>query len=129
MNQSPKPFQLGITILIIFVAGAVGGGFLGARLEHDRLQGQAEIQNLPENVMTLLTRRLSLTDSQNAAIAPFVDQACGELHVVYQTTSDQITQILAKYYEILSKELSEDQAKILGGMEEELRAKADNQGE
>ncbi len=113
-----------LAVIAIFVAGGVTGAFLGARVQMEKQTKRAEIGQLPENVMEMLEKRLSLSTEQSNKIEPEIREACVELREVYQASSVSVRKIMGKYYGRISKDLSNDQAAILADMEEELRKKA-----
>ena len=117
--------RIGLAVLVIFVAGAVTGAFLGARLQMEKQTKRAEIDQLPDNVMEMLETRLSLSAEQSKKIEPDVKEACSELHEVYDASSKRVGQILGKYYGRISKDLSKEQSAILAKMENELREEAE----
>ena len=122
----PIILRVALSVVAIFLAGAVAGAFLGARFQLETQTKRAEIGNLSDNVMDMLDKRLSLSAEQSAKFTPMVDEACGELRSVYQASSTKVHDIMRNYYHRMSKDLSAKQAAILEDMESELRAKARN---
>jgi len=74
--------------------------------------------------MSMLEKRLALSPEQSESIRPLVNEASDKLRIVYEKSSEEVTEILGEYYKRMLSDLTEEQAAILKEMEAELREKA-----
>lgn len=111
----------------IFVAGAVTGGFVGARVFGHLSQKKPVVERIGSNeIGARLAEQLQLTPEQKEKIQPLLGRTSEELRKVRREAFSQTAALVSKMDAELAKELTEEQRVLLKDVrakEEERRKK------
>ena len=117
--------RLIVIILAAFVLGNDSGAFVGARFQEERHEQRDKVDNLHDNIMALLVKKLKLSPEQTADVESLVGNACGEIRGVYKDGADDIETIIRKYHDLIALKLTPEQDEIFKELEEDRRRRND----
>lgn len=121
MNMSLKG-KLALAFLLVFVAGAATGVFLGVHhLRHHVILGPPHSGDVPDRMREHLRRALSLTAEQENKIAPIVDATSTKLETIRVETAERVRTVMEDSKREIAPLLTPDQQKKLEKLESEHR--------
>lgn len=88
--SAPLRWRLISGFLLVFVAGLILGGFLGAQVTRNRRLDYAEHGVLSEKVRRRMQTRLDLTPEQMKQAAPIFEQTARKLETIREETAEQV---------------------------------------
>ncbi len=104
-------------ILGVFLAGAVAGGFAGARWQQSKTKPPAAEGEKPKSredeIMCWMREFLQLNAEQEEKIRPLVRQAIGEYQVLQEEQRQRIYDLIDRSDRKIAAHLSEEQAQKL----------------
>jgi Spy/CpxP family protein refolding chaperone len=121
MNMSLKG-KLALAFLLVFVAGAATGAFLGIHhLRHHVILGPPHSGDVPDRMREHLRRALSLTAEQENKIAPIVDATSTKLETIRVETAERVRTVMEDSKREIAPLLTPEQQKKLEKLESEHR--------
>jgi Spy/CpxP family protein refolding chaperone len=121
MNSSLKG-KLALAFLLVFVAGAATGVFLGLHhLQHHMIFGPPHSGDVPDRMREHLRRALSLTAEQENKIAPIVDATSTKLETIRVETAERVRTVMEDSKREIAPLLTPEQQKKLEKLESEHR--------
>jgi len=113
-----KPWKVVLAFTAIFLAGAIFGGLLMARLGPRLAQKRGGPPPPPSPMMLRhFSERLDLTPAQKEKIRPLVERAEDEVRTMRQTSLKDTGVILRRIQQEIAAELTPDQRKKLERMQ------------
>jgi gas vesicle protein len=103
--------------LLVFVAGGLTGGFVGAKHARHFFLGPPHSHRLPERMREHLQRQLELTPDQAAKISPIIDQAASKLQTIRIETAQRVRATLDESHRQMAPELTPEQREKLKKIE------------
>jgi Spy/CpxP family protein refolding chaperone len=121
MNASLKG-KLALAFLLVFVAGAATGVFLGLHhLQHHMIFGPPHSGDVPDRMREHLRRALSLTAEQENKVAPIVDATSTKLETIRVETAERVRTVMEDSKREIAPLLTPEQQKKLEKLESEHR--------
>ena len=121
MNSSLKG-KLALAFLLVFVAGAATGAFLGLHhLTHHIVLGPPHSGDVPDRMREHLRRALGLTAEQENKIAPIVDSTSSKLETIRVETAERVRTVMEESKKEIAPLLTPEQQKKLDKLESEHR--------
>jgi len=121
MNSSLKG-KLALAFLLVFVAGAATGAFLGLHhLTHHIVLGPPHSGDVPDRMREHLRRALGLTAEQEKKIAPIVDATSSKLETIRVETAERVRTVMEESKKEIAPLLTPEQQKKLDKLESEHR--------
>jgi Spy/CpxP family protein refolding chaperone len=121
MNSSLKG-KLALAFLLVFVAGAATGAFLGIHhLTHHIILGPPHSGDVPDKMREHLRRELGLTAEQEAKIAPIVDATGAKLETIRVETAERVRTVMEESKAQVAPFLTAEQQKKLEKIESQHR--------
>lgn len=102
---------------LVFVAGGLTGGFIGALHARQMFIGMHE-NMLAERMRHRLRAELQLTSEQEAKIAPIIDKAAAHLRQIRHSTGQQVHETLMQAHREIRPVLNDEQRVKLTRFEE-----------
>ena len=121
MNSSLKG-KLALAFLLVFVAGAATGAFLGLHhLKHHVILGPPHSGDVPDRMREHLRRALDLTAEQENKIAPIVDATSSKLETIRVETAERVRTVMEDSKKQIAPLLTAEQQKKLEKLDTEHR--------
>jgi Spy/CpxP family protein refolding chaperone len=121
MNSSLKG-KLALASLLVFVAGAATGAFLGLHhLTHHIVLGPPHSGDVPDRMREHLRRALGLTAEQENKIAPIVDATSAKLETIRVETAERVRTVMEDSKKEIAPLLTPEQQKKLDKLDSEHR--------
>jgi Spy/CpxP family protein refolding chaperone len=121
MNSSLKG-KLALAFLLVFVAGAATGAFVGLHhLTHHIVLGPPHSGDVPDRMREHLRRALGLTAEQENKIAPIIDATSSKLETIRVETAERVRAIMEESKKEIAPLLTSEQQKKLEKLESEHR--------
>src|SRR3977135_79093 len=121
MNSSLKG-KLALAFLLVFVAGAATGAFLGLHhLKHHVILGPPHSGDVPDRMREHLRRALDLTAEQESKIAPIVDATSVKLETIRVETAERVRTVMEESKKQIAPLLTAEQQKKLEKLDTEHR--------
>lgn len=111
--------KLIVYLAAIFLAGAVGGTFLGLRI--GRQMNSHPPRNMARHFRDTLQTQLKLSEAQLQQIDPLLQKRSDEMKAIHRASMKQIGETLQKSDEEIAQFLSPEQKLKLEAMEQERR--------
>ena len=108
MNAALK-WKLIAGFLLVFVAGGLTGGFIGAKHARHFFLGPPDSHRLPERMREHLRRQLELTPDQLSRISPIIDQASSKLEAIRVESAQRVRATLEESHRQIAPELTPEQ--------------------
>lgn len=115
--SAPLRFKLISGFLLVFVAGLILGGFLGARVTRNRRLDYAEHGVLSKKVRSRMQARLDLTPEQMKQAAPIFEQAARKLDAIRDETAEQVHGTFSAADRALAPQLTPEQRATMQELE------------
>jgi gas vesicle protein len=116
MNTALK-WKLIAGFLLVFVAGGLTGGFIGAKHARHLFLGPPHSHRLPDRMRERLQRQLDLTPDQTAKISPIIDQTSSKLEAIRIETARRVRATLEESHRQIAPELTPEQREKLEKIE------------
>jgi Spy/CpxP family protein refolding chaperone len=121
MNSSLKG-KLALAFLLVFVAGAATGAFLGLHhLTHHIVLGPPHSGDVPDRMREHFRRALSLTAEQESKIAPIIDATSAKLETIRVETAERVRTVMEESKRQVAPLLTAEQQKKLEKLDSEHR--------
>ena len=121
MNSSLKG-KLALAFLLVFVAGAATGAFLGLHhLTHHIILGPPHSGDVPDKMREHFRRALGLTTEQENKIAPIIDATSAKLETIRVETAERVRTVMEQSKKEIAPLLTPEQQKKLDKLESEHR--------
>jgi gas vesicle protein len=104
--------------LLVFVAGGLTGGFIGAHHARHFFLGPPHSHGLPERMREHLRRQLELTPDQVSKISPIIDQTSSKLEAIRIETAQRVGATLEESHRQIAPQLTPEQREKLEKMEQ-----------
>jgi len=120
--SSDLKWKLGLAILLVFVAGAMTGVFLGVhQIRHHIILGPPHSGDVPDRMREHLRRTLGLTAEQEKKIGPIVDATSAKLESIRVETAERVRTVMEESKKEVAPLLTPEQQKKLDNLEAEHR--------
>ena len=121
MNSSLKG-KLALAFLLVFVAGAATGAFLGLHhLTHHIILGPPHSGDVPDKMREHFRRALGLTAEQESKIAPIIDATSAKLETIRVETAERVRTVMEESKRQVAPLLTPEQQKKLEKLEAQHR--------
>src|SRR2546423_10068434 len=121
MNNSLKG-KLALAFLLVFVAGAATGAFLGLHhLTHHIVLGPPHSGDVPDKMREHFRRALGLTAEQENKIAPIIDATSAKLETIRVETAERVRTVMEESKRQVAPLLTPEQQKKLEKLDSEHR--------
>lgn len=121
MNGALKG-KLALAFLLVFVAGAATGAFLGLHhITHHVILGPPHSGDVPDRMREHLRRALDLTAEQEKKIAPIVDATSSKLETIRVETAERVRTVMEDSKKEIAPLLTPEQQKKLDKLDSEHR--------
>jgi Spy/CpxP family protein refolding chaperone len=121
MNSSLKG-KLALAFLLVFVAGAATGAFLGLHhLTHHIVLGPPHSGDVPDKMREHFRRALGLTAEQENKIAPIIDATSAKLETIRVETAERVRNVMEESKRQVAPLLTREQQKKLEKLDSEHR--------
>jgi Spy/CpxP family protein refolding chaperone len=121
MNSSLKG-KLALAFLLVFVAGAATGAFLGLHhLTHHVVLGPPHSGDVPDKMREHFRRALGLTAEQENKVAPILDATSAKLETIRVETAERVRTVMEESKRQVAPLLTPEQQKKLENLEKEHR--------
>ena len=121
MNSSLKG-KLALAFLLVFVAGAATGVFLGLHhLTHHIVLGPPHSGDVPDKMREHFRRALGLTAEQENKIAPIIDATSAKLETIRVETAERVRNVMEESKKEIAPLLTPEQQKKLDRLDSEHR--------
>jgi len=121
MNSSLKG-KLALAFLLVFVAGAATGAFLGLHhLTHHIILGPPHSGDVPDKMREHFRRALGLTAEQESKIAPIIDATSAKLETIRVETAERVRTVMEESKKEIAPLLTPEQQKKLEKLDSEHR--------
>jgi Spy/CpxP family protein refolding chaperone len=121
MNSSLKG-KLAIAFLLVFVAGAATGAFLGLHhLTHHIVLGPPHSGDVPDKMREHFRRALGLTAEQENKIAPIINATSAKLETIRVETAERVRTVMEQSKKEIAPLLTPEQQKKLDKLDSEHR--------
>jgi Spy/CpxP family protein refolding chaperone len=122
MSKEQKA-KITITLIAIFVAGALAGGFVVSAFSS---RGRPpSIGNLSERQMSRMASKLELTEEQIARIHPIIDEISEEIRSVRHESMAEFARLYKEMEKRVIAELTPEQTEKFNAYQEERRQRAE----
>jgi hypothetical protein len=108
MNASLKG-KLVVGFLLVFVAGAMTGSFVGASHARHLFLGQPRQRILAERMRNQLHSQLNLTSEQMDRASAIFDKTAGRLEAIRTDTARRVQETIAEVHRQLASDLTPEQ--------------------
>ena len=108
MNASLKG-KLVVGFLLVFVAGAMTGSFVGASHARHLFLGQPRQRILAERMRSQLRSQLNLTSEQMDRASAIFDKTAGQLEAIRTDTARRVHETIAEVHRQLASDLTPEQ--------------------
>ena len=108
MNASLKG-KLVVGFLLVFVAGAMTGSFVGASHARHLFLGQPRQRILAERMRSQLRSQLNLTSEQMDRASAIFDRTAGQLEAIRTDTAWRVHETIAEVHRQLASDLTPEQ--------------------
>ena len=108
MNASLKG-KLVVGFLLVFVAGAMTGSFVGASHARHLFLGQPRQRILAERMRSQLRSQLNLTSGQMDRASGIFDKTAGQLEAIRTDTARRVHETVAEVHRQLASDLTPEQ--------------------
>ena len=108
MNASLKG-KLVVGFLLVFVAGAMTGSFVGASHARHLFLGQPRQRILAERMRNQLRSQLNLTSEQMDRASAIFDKTAGQLEAIRTDTARRVQETIAEVHRQLASDLTPEQ--------------------
>ncbi len=116
MNAALK-WKLITGFLLVFIAGALMGGFIGATHPRHFFFGRMHSHGLTERIRERLKYELELTPDQVAKLSPIIDQTADKLESIRIETAKRVRATLEESHRQIAPQLTPEQRLKLEKME------------
>jgi Spy/CpxP family protein refolding chaperone len=121
MNSSLKG-KLALAFLLVFIAGAATGAFLGLHhLTHHIVLGPPHSGDVPDKMREHFRRALGLTAEQENKIAPIIDATSAKLETIRVETAERVRNVMEESKRQVAPLLTPEQQKKLEKLDSEHR--------
>jgi Spy/CpxP family protein refolding chaperone len=121
MNSTLK-WKLAFACLLVFVAGAATGGFLGIHhLKHFIVLGPPHSGDVPDKMREHFRRALDLTAEQEKKVAPIIDATSAKLETIRVETAERVRGVMEEAKREVAPLLTPEQQTKLEKLESEHR--------
>jgi Spy/CpxP family protein refolding chaperone len=121
MNGALKG-KLALAFLLVFVAGAATGAFLGLHhLTHHIILGPPHSGDVPDKMREHFRRALGLTAEQENKIAPIIDATSAKLETIRVETAERVRNVMEESKRQVAPLLTPEQQKKLEKLDSEHR--------
>jgi Spy/CpxP family protein refolding chaperone len=121
MNSALKG-KLALAFLLVFVAGAATGGFLGIHhLKHHIILGPPHSGDVPDKMREHFRRTLGLTVEQENKIAPIIDATSANLEKIRVETAERVRTLMEESKRAVAPLLTPEQQQKLEKLESQHR--------
>ncbi len=128
MNGSLKG-KLALAFLLVFVAGAATGAFLGLHhLTHHIVLGPPHSGDVPDRMREHFRRALGLTAEQENKIAPIIDATSSKLETIRVETAERVRTVMEESKRQVAPLLTPEQQKKLEKLDSEHREMMNHHG-
>lgn len=103
--------------LLVFIAGGLTGGFIGAHHARHLFFGPPHFHRLPDRMREHLRRQLDLTPDQVAKLSPIIDQTANKLEVIRIESARRVRATLEESHRQIAPELTPEQREKLEKIE------------
>ena len=117
MNQALK-WKLIAGFILVFVAGAISGAFLGGLYARHLFFGFHHPQQIGARMKERLRTELKLTPEQVAKISPIVDKTAAQLRDIRRETGRRVHETIAEAHRQMAVNLTDEQRQKLQQIEE-----------
>ena len=114
-------WKVSLSLVAIFLAGAVTGGVLPLRVVKRIATQQGQFEKWPDLILSRMQSRLKLTPEQTARIKPAVDQAAKELRDLRARAGTSIFTTLTTMDVQIERELTPEQKPQFDKIRRDLR--------
>ena len=108
MNASLKG-KLVVGFLLVFVAGAMTGSFVGASHARHLFLGRPHQRILAERMRSQLRSQLNLTSEQMDRASAIFDKTAGQLEAIRTETARRVNEAIAEVHRQLASDLTPEQ--------------------
>lgn len=128
MNSALKG-KLALAFLLVFVAGAATGAFLGFHhLTHHIILGPPHSGDVPDRMREHFRRALDLTAEQENKIAPIIDATSAKLETIRVETAERVRTVMEESKRKVAPLLTPEQQKKLEKLDSEHRKMMSHHG-
>lgn len=128
MNSSLKG-KLALAFLLVFVAGAATGAFLGLHhLTHHVILGPPHSGDVPDKMREHFRRALDLTAEQENKIVPIIDATSAKLETIRVETAERVRTVMEESKRQVAPLLTPEQQKKLEKLDSEHRKMMSHHG-
>jgi Spy/CpxP family protein refolding chaperone len=121
MNGALKG-KLALAFLLVFVAGAATGAFLGLHhLTHHIILGPPHSGDVPDKMREHFRRALGLTAEQENKIAPIIDATSAKLETIRVETAERVRTVMEQSKKEIAPLLTPEQQTKLDKLDSEHR--------
>ena len=115
--MNARRWQVWLIFAGVFLAGGVAGGFLSQRVALDLVERGRSRSDFAPRMFNRLVENLDLTEEQQAAIRPLIDDAWEQLHQYRRLSGD----VMRKMEEAIADVLTDEQKQQLADMQAQRR--------
>lgn len=128
MNSALKG-KLALAFLLVFVAGAATGAFLGFHhMTHHIILGPPHSGDVPDRMREHFRRALDLTAEQENKIAPIIDATSAKLETIRVETAERVRTVMEESKRQVAPLLTPEQQKKLEKLDSEHRKMMSHHG-
>jgi Spy/CpxP family protein refolding chaperone len=128
MNSALKG-KLALAFLLVFVAGAATGAFLGFHhMTHHIILGPPHSGDVPDRMREHFRRGLGLTAEQENKIAPIIDATSAKLETIRVETAERVRTVMEESKRQVAPLLTPEQQKKLEKLDSEHRKMMSHHG-
>jgi Spy/CpxP family protein refolding chaperone len=120
MNQALK-WKLIAGFILVFVAGAISGAFLGGLYARHLFFGFHHPEQIGARMKERLRTELKLTPEQVAKISPIIDKTAAQLRDIRRETGRRVHETMAEAHRQMAANLTDEQRQKLQQIEERHR--------
>lgn len=121
MNSDLK-WKLGLSLLLVFVAGGMTGVFFGVHhIRHHIMLGPPHSGDVPDRMREHFRRTLGLTADQEKKIGPILDATSSKLEAIRIETAERVRAVMEDSKKEVAPLLTPEQQKKLDTLESEHR--------
>jgi Spy/CpxP family protein refolding chaperone len=115
MNRALQ-WKLIAGFVLVFIAGGITGGFMGAAHARYFFQGGPHRGFIKERMAARLQRELKLTPDQVAKISPILDKTSTQLDSIRTETAQRVHETMAQTHREIATVLTDEQREKLKQM-------------
>ena len=127
MNASLKG-KLVVGFLLVFVAGAMTGSFVGASHARHLFLGQPRQRILAERMRNQLRSQLNLTSEQMDRASAIFDKTAGQLEAIRTDTARRVQETIAEVHRQLASDLTPEQRERLKEIDRRQKHMSEREG-